>query len=231
MFDQVEAGLTARLIFDLDGTLVHSAPTLAGAANALLDELGRPPLPVETCVGFVGHGAARLVERVLDASGGVPGGVLEPHVTRFRAIYEAAPIEGTTLYPHVADVLRAFEAEGHGLGICTQKPDIPALAILRALGLMPPITAFTGGDSLDVLKPDPRMLRHAADQLPPGPVVYVGDSETDAATAVAAGVPFALYTEGYRHGPVAGIPHDAAFDDFRDLPGIVAGLLKTAAKA
>ena len=222
--------MTARIIFDLDGTLVHSAPTLAAAANALLDELGRAPLPVETCVGFVGHGAARLVERVLETSGGVPGGGLEQQVARFRSIYEAEPVAGTTLYPDVAATLRQFEAQGHGLGVCTQKPNAPALAILRALDLMPPVTAFTGGDSLDVLKPDPRMLRHAADQLPPGPVVYVGDSETDAATAVAAGVPFALYTEGYRHGPVSGIPHDAAFDDFRELPGIVATLL-SAAKA
>lgn len=223
--------MTARLIFDLDGTLVHSAPTLAAAANALLDELDRAPLQVEICIGFVGHGAARLVERVLEASGGIPDGGLEPQVARFRTVYEAAPVDGTTPYPHVADTLRAFEAEGHGLAICTQKPNAPALAILRALGLMPPITGFTGGDSLDVLKPDPRMLRHAADQLPEGPVVYVGDSETDAATAVAAGVPFALYTEGYRHGPVSGIPHDAAFDDFRELPRIVAGLLAAAATA
>ena len=84
--------MSARLIFDLDGTLVHSAPTLAAAANALLGELGRPPLPVETCIGFVGHGAARLVERVLDHSGGVPAGGLAPQVTRFRDIYEAEPV-------------------------------------------------------------------------------------------------------------------------------------------
>ena len=227
----MEAGVTARLIFDLDGTLVHSAPTLAAAANALLRELGRAPLPVETCVGFVGHGAARLVERVLEHSGGVPAGGPGPQVTRFRAIYEADPVTGTALYPDVARTLSGFAAAGHGLGVCTQKPDAPAIAILRALGLMPPVTAFAGGDSLDVLKPDPRMLWHAADQLPEGPVVYVGDSETDAATARAAGVPFALYTEGYRHGPVSGIPHDAEFDDFRDLPGIVADLLPTRARA
>ena len=138
---------------------------------------------------------------------------------------------GTAPYPDVVRILREFAAAGHGLGICTQKPDAPAIAILRALGLMPPVTAFTGGDSLDVLKPDPRMLWHAADQLPEGPVVYVGDSETDAATARAAGVPFVLYTEGYRHGPAADISHDAAFDDFRDLPGIVAGLLPARARA
>lgn len=222
--------MTARLVFDLDGTLVHSAPTLAAAANALLGELGRPPLPVETCIGFVGHGAPRLVERVLEHSGGVPAGGLAPQVTRFRDIYEAEPVAGTTLYPNVAEILRGFEADGHGLAICTQKPDAPALAILRALDLMPPVTGFTGGDSLDVLKPDPRMLWHAAKQLPEGPVVYVGDSETDAATAAAAGVPFILYTIGYRHGPVSGMPHEAAFDDFRDLPRLVSGLLTARAK-
>jgi phosphoglycolate phosphatase len=225
----VETGLSARLIFDLDGTLVHSAPTLAAAANALLDELGRAPLPVETCLGFVGHGAARLVQGVLETSGGLPEAGLAPQVARFRTIYGSSPVEGTTAYPHVADTLRIFAAEGHGLGVCTQKPDAPALAILRALRLMPPITSFTGGDTLDVLKPDPRMLFHAAGQLPEGPVVYVGDSETDAATAAAAGVPFLLYTEGYRRGPVSAIAHDAAFDDFRRLPSIVADVLATSA--
>ena len=83
------------------------------------------------------------------------------------------------------------------------------MAILRALGLMPPIAALTGGDSLDVLKPDPRMLAHAAAQLPAGPVIFVGDSEVDAETAEAAGVPFLLHTEGYRHGPAAALPHAA----------------------
>jgi phosphoglycolate phosphatase len=215
----------ARIVFDLDGTLVHSNPTLTAAGNALLAELGRAPVSDAVCAGFVGHGARVLVERLLEHSGGIPDGDVAPHLARFRAIYAADPVTGTSPYAGVAEALRALSAAGHGLAVCTQKPNGPALVILRALGIMPPVAAFTGGDSLDVLKPDPRMLHHAADQLPPGPVILVGDSDVDAALAEAAGVPFLLHTEGYRRATVGALLHAAAFADFAELPDIVAGLL------
>ncbi len=218
----------ARLIFDLDGTLIDSNPTLSSAGNALLAELGRAPVAPEIAETFVGHGVAMLVERLLDHTGGVPGGELEPQVARFRAIYAADPITGTTLYPGVAATLARLAAAGHGLGVCTQKPNPPALHLLRDLRLMPPVTAFTGGDSLPVLKPDPRMLHHTADQLPPGPILMIGDSETDAETARRAGVPFLIHTEGYRVSPVSDIPHAAAFADYAELAALIAGLLAEA---
>lgn len=219
----------ARIIFDLDGTLVHSTPTLAAAGNALLVAVGRAPVDVATVTGFVGHGVRVLVERLLGHTGGIPGGDVAPHLARFRDIYAGDPLTGTEPFPGVPQALAALAAAGHGLAVCTQKPNDPALAILRGRGLMPPVTGFTGGDSLPgVLKPDPRMVAHAADQLPPGPLVYVGDSETDAATAAAAGAPFLLFTEGYRHAPVETLPHAATFADFADLPDLVADTLAAA---
>lgn len=213
----------ARIIFDLDGTLIDSAPSLSAAIDVLLAELGRPPLPAATTRSFVGHGVAVLVERVLRHTGGVPGGDLTPHVGRFRAIYGADPVTGTLVFPGVPQALEALAAAGHGLGVCTQKPGAPARLLLRALGLMPPISALTDGDSLDVMKPDPRMLAHTAAQLPDGPVVFVGDSEVDAATAEAAGVPFLLHTEGYRaEGELRAV---ASFSDYRDLPALVEAAL------
>jgi phosphoglycolate phosphatase len=218
----------ARLVFDLDGTLVDSNPTLWATGSALLAELGRAPVAKETSAGFVGKGVAALVEGLLRHTGGIPGGAAAPHVARFRALYALDPVTGTAVYPGVAAALAALAADGHGLAVCTQKPDAPALVLLRALGLMPPVAGFTGGDSLDVLKPDPRMLAHAAGQLAPGPVILIGDSEVDAATAAAAGVPFLLHTRGYRLDPATPIPHAGAFADFADLPGLVAGLLASA---
>lgn len=216
----------ARIIFDLDGTLVHSIPTLAATANRLLVELDRPALPQETVLRFVGDGVVRLVERVLTETGGIPGDVAaDPFVDRFRALYDDDPLTGTTVYSGVAEALAALAAAGHGLGVCTQKPDSPALAILRGLSLMPPITAFTGGDSTPVLKPDPQMLAHTTGQLPPGPALMVGDSEVDAETARRAGIPFLLHTPGYRKQPVEALPHAAAFDAYADLPRLVADLL------
>jgi phosphoglycolate phosphatase len=218
----------ARLIFDLDGTLVHSAPTLAAAGNALLVELGRPVLPLATIEGFLGAGMRRLVTRMLEHGGGVPGGAVEPHLDRFRTHYDADPLEGTVPYPGVLAALARLAADGHGLAVCTQKADAPARAILYGLGLMPPVTGFTGGDSLDVLKPDPRMLHHAADQLAPGPAILIGDSETDAATARAAGVPFLLHLNGYRLGPPETLGAFAVFSDFTELPALVATVLAEA---
>lgn len=215
----------ARIVFDLDGTLVDSNPSLAAAGNALLAELGRPPVPPEVCATFVGHGVRKLVERLLVHGGGIPGDDIEPHLARFRVIYGADPVTGTVVFPGVHAALAALAAAGHGLAVCTQKPDAPALALLKGLGLMPPITGLTGGDSLGVLKPDPRMLRHAADQLPPGPVIFVGDNAVDAATAKSAGVPFLLHTEGYRTHAVEELEHHARFSDYAALPGLVAGLV------
>lgn len=216
----------ARILFDLDGTLVHSTPTLAATGNRVLADLGRPSLDVTTVTGFVGNGVRVLVQRMLAATGGIPGDDVTPHLERFRDLYAADPLTGTAPMPGVPAALAALAAEGHGLAVCTQKPNAPALAILRGLALMPPIRGFTGGDSIDgVLKPDPRMVGHAADQLPAGPVVFVGDSETDAATAAAAGVPFLLYTEGYRHAPIAEVPHTASFSAFDALPALVAEVL------
>jgi phosphoglycolate phosphatase len=221
----------ARIVFDLDGTLVDSAPSLTAAANRMLAEIGRAPLEVATTRGFVGHGVAVLVERVLNHTGGVPVGGAAPHLARYRDIYYADPVSGTAVFDGVPAALAALDAAGHGLAVCTQKPCLPARTILRALGLMPPITGLTGGDSLAVLKPDPRMLAHAAAQLGEGPLVYVGDNEVDAETAAAAGVPFLLHTEGYRHAPPSALRHVAAFSDFAELPDLVARLLGVDAPA
>jgi phosphoglycolate phosphatase len=216
--------LMARLVLDLDGTLIDSNPTLAATGSALLAELGRPPVGADDAVAFIGKGVDALVRALLEHTGGIPGGDLPPHVARFRAIYALDPITGTTVYDGVDEALAGLAADGHGLAVCTQKPNAPALVILREFGLMPPVTGFTGGDSLEVLKPDPRMLAHAADQLPPGPVILIGDSEIDAATAVASGVPFLLHTRGYRLDPERPLANDGAFADWAELPALVARL-------
>jgi phosphoglycolate phosphatase len=221
----------ARIVLDLDGTLVYSAPSLAAAGNAMLAEIGRAPLDLPTVIGFVGNGVAKLVERMLRASGGMPPEGEAPHLARFRAIYGADPLTGTEPYPGVRDSLAALAGAGHGLSVCTQKGTAFAQAILEGLALMPPITGLTGGDSLDVLKPDPRMFWHAADQLPPGPAMMVGDSGTDAATARAAGVPFLLHAGGYCNAPRETLGAWAAFDAFDALPGLVAAIVAGSAGA
>lgn len=217
----------ARLVFDLDGTLVHSAPTMTAAANAMLADIGRPPAPEAEVLGFVGHGMRRLVENLLLATGGVPASGVDAQLAAYRRHYEADPVAGTVAYPGALAALNALAAAGHGLAVCTQKPDGPARAILDGLGLMPPVAALTGGESLPgVLKPDPRLFRHAADQLPAGgPEIMIGDSETDAATARAAGAAFLFHTEGYNARRPETFGADGVFSDYAELPGLVSSLV------
>ncbi len=216
------------VIFDLDGTLIDSAPDIHAASNRVLAEDGLPPLSFDQVRSFIGKGVPHLVARLLDASGEAPDGPsFAPRhaamVARFTAGYEDA-VGLTQPYPGVLAALDALA--DMRLGICTNKPLAPTLAVLRHLGMEARFAAILGGDSLPVRKPDPAPLLETLRALGGGPVVYVGDSEVDAQTAAAAGLPFALYTQGYRHSPVADLPHDAAFDDFAALPGIVARLLR-----
>jgi phosphoglycolate phosphatase len=213
-----------RLVFDLDGTLVDSAASLAAATNALLSELGRPPLSVATVRGFVGHGVDALTQRALAATGGTPPGALADLQRRLRAIYAVDPVSGVAVYPGARAALAELAAAGHGLAVCTQKPALPARRLLEALGLAPPIAGLTAGDSIPALKPDPRLVRHAAAQIGDGPVLLIGDNEVDAEAASRAGVPFVLHLGGYRHGPLDAIARAASFDRFADLPGIVTRL-------
>lgn len=216
----------ARLIFDLDGTLVDSLPAMLAAANRMLVEMKRSPVSPETCSDFVGRGVKVLVTRLLEHTGGLPREGVEPALARYNAIYAADPVSGTTAYPGARLALLALAGAGHGLAVCTQKPTGPARDILRGLALMPPVTGLTGGDSLDVLKPDPRMFTHAADQLPPGRGVMIGDSLIDARVAEAAGVPFLLRLGGYGEQPAEGVPVAGRFTRFDELPALVARVLE-----
>jgi phosphoglycolate phosphatase len=215
--------VTGAIVFDLDGTLIDSAPDIHAATNALLAEEGLPFLGFTQVCGFIGAGVAVLVTRVLDALGEDPGGPRHADlVRRFEARYETA--HGLTrVYPGVLPALTALRGAGHRLGICTNKPLTPTRAALAHFGLAPFFDVVIGGDSLPVRKPDPAPLHAAFAALGPA-CLYVGDSEVDAETAQRAGARFALFTQGYRKTEIAALPHWRAFDGFDALPGIVAAL-------
>lgn len=213
----------ARIVFDLDGTLVDSAPDLHALANALMREEGRPPITLDEARGFIGHGAPVFVERLCTARA-VPRADRPRLLTAFLARYERA-VHLTRPYAGVPQALNALVAAGHRLGLCTNKPLAATRALLCQLGLDGPFETVLGGDSLPLRKPDPAPLNAAFTALGTGPRLYVGDSEVDALTAHRAGVPFLLHTEGYRSQGVAELRPAAQFDAFADLPGLVAALL------
>lgn len=206
------------IVFDLDGTLIHSVPDMHTAVSRLLVEEGAVPLDEATVQGFVGNGLAKLVERVVDAAGLDPLR-LDEMTGRTLAHYNAVNGQKTALYPGVADCLDAFANARRAMGICTNKPEAPARHILGLMGIEAHFSTVVGGDTLPIRKPDPRLLLHtiALMEADPSETLYVGDSEVDADTAAAAGVPFALYTEGYRKQPVEAFDCRLKFDRFEQL--------------
>ena len=219
----------ARIVFDLDGTLIDSAPDIRALASAILAREGAEALSLAETRSFIGNGAAVFVAR-MRAARGIPDSEQARLLAAFHAGYDDA-VDLTVPYPGVREALDALARAGHRLGICTNKPLRPCRAVLAHLDLLDRFPVTIGGDSTPFPKPDPAPLRAAFDALGPGPMLYVGDSETDAETARRAEVPFLLFTEGYRRGPAAEMPHDAAFSSFADLPDLVARLLDRAEAA
>ncbi len=193
----------ALVIFDLDGTLIDSAPDLAAAVNAMLAGYGREPLPVAEVRRMVGDGVAMLIARALAASDCRPADPAEAERS-FMRHYESAATSLTTVFPGAAQALQALSAAGIPLAVCTNKPARIATDILDSLGLGKYFARVIGGDSLPY--PQARSAGAArrcwkSSRPAAKDALLVGDSEVDAATAHAAGVPFVLMKHGYRRGP------------------------------
>lgn len=206
MFDAV--------IFDLDGTLIDSAPDIHAAANKAITAHGFDPISAALAQSYVGRGVATFVER-FRADHGIDDGFQTPLVETFLHHYETAH-DLTHPYPGVLTCLSGIVARKQGLGLCTNKPIVPTRTVLTHFG-WDFFSVVIGGDSLPQRKPDPAPLMQCITALNARAPLYVGDSEVDAETAARAGVPFALYTEGYRKTPVSELPHDMAFDHFDAL--------------
>lgn len=212
--------MARAVVFDLDGTLIDSVPDIHAAANRVLAERGLPHVDLTTLRSFIGDGARMLMKRCLShAAGDAAPRELEHAVARFLEFYSERPAGATVLYPGVRDLIAALIQSGDRLGICTNKPEALTRTILRELSLDAAFDVIIGGDTLPVMKPDPTGLLTAIAALggEPANAIFVGDSEIDGATARAAGVKFALFTRGYRRGPVSEIPHWIAHDTFAEL--------------
>lgn len=209
------------LVFDLDGTLIHSAPDIHRVANLVLAGEGLPPLSYETVKGFIGSGVRVLVERMLahlappDASTRV-----DRMTTAFIDLYED-DFDLTTLFHGVPEALQQLAAAGHPMAICTNKPEGPARAVLQHFGLLTHFPVVIGGDTLPLRKPDPAPLHRAMSGLGVTRCLFIGDSEVDAATALAAQTPLILYTQGYRHSAPHLMGATALFDDFIAFPALI----------
>lgn len=210
-------------IFDLDGTLVDSAPDIRASVNKMLVEEGLPELDLATVISFIGNGLPVLVQRVM-AHFRIADAEFARLSARVLEIYNASASEYTVTYDGVREVLDELKAKGVRLGVCTNKPKEPAMHVLEGLGLSKYFDVVVGGDTFDKRKPDPLPLLKTIGDTAIQDVLYVGDSEVDAETALRAQVTFALFTEGYRKSPIEDIPHDHRFSSWREFLSIFEGL-------
>jgi phosphoglycolate phosphatase len=219
--------MTINIVFDLDGTLIDSAPDIQSVASTVLERHGKDGLTLNETRNFIGAGAAVFVQKMMAARGLEE--TADKHAAlhqEFMAGYEFA-VDKAVFYPGVVDTLTELKTAGHRLGLCTNKPERPTRAVIQHMEIELFFSALIAGGMLESRKPEPDMLLRTIEMLGGGQTLYVGDSEIDAETAQRAGVPFALFSEGYRKVPVSEIHHDWCFDDFNALPGIVNGLERT----
>ncbi|WP_378943906.1 phosphoglycolate phosphatase [Paracoccus sp. R86501] len=217
------ANAPCPIIFDLDGTLVDSAPDIHGCVNNVMTLFALPPLTLTQVRSFIGGGVDILWTRIVAAQDIDPA-KKSAMMTSFMQGYEEAH-DLTRMYPGVWEALQKLSDAGHPLGICTNKPLQPALGVLRHFELDTLMRTVVGGDTLPQKKPDPAPLRLAMHQMGVSDdnprAIFVGDSEYDAECAAAVPIPLMLFTGGYRKSPVSELPHSEAFDHFDELPGLV----------
>ncbi|MBB5371829.1 HAD-IA family hydrolase [Acidocella aromatica] len=204
------------VIFDLDGTLIDSAPDIAASVNRVLAADDLAPHSLDAIRGMIGDGAKQLLERAFAAH----GRVAEPrHLAAFIADYQDNPVVETRIYDGILPALGVLREAGHLLGLCTNKPIGPARKILAALDLAPFFAAVTGGDSTPYKKPDPRHLAATLAEMEVGEAVMIGDHENDMLAAEGLGVQGIFVTWGYGQGQSSFVAHSPG-----ELLGLIAKL-------
>ncbi|MET0338185.1 MAG: HAD-IA family hydrolase [Caulobacter sp.] len=231
MHDQLPlSGLTVA--FDLDGTLVDTAPDLIGALNTVLHEEGLAPLPYEDVRLMVGRGAKALLEQGFAAAGAPMDADRTPKlVERFIAIYLGRIAHESTPFPGAVEALKKLRADGARLCVCTNKLTNLSTALLDALDMTRLFDAVVGQDKAPAPKPDARHLLVAIEAVGGSAdrAILVGDSIADVGAGKNAGVPVVVVSFGYTEAPAKELGGDIVIDHFDELDGVVRAWAKGAA--
>lgn len=221
------------IAFDLDGTLVDTAPDLIGALNHILVREKMSPLPLDSARNLIGAGAQRLLERGLEVENRQ---VTPEEMTKLTEDFIAYYAD------HIADESRPFEGleaalddlagRGYRLAVCTNKLEWLSRRLLDRLGLTPRFAAICGADTFGVAKPDPIILRQTVVKAGGAiaSTIMVGDAGTDVGVARRAGVPVIGVSFGYTEVPIADLKPDRLIDRMSELPETVESLLKIPVK-
>jgi phosphoglycolate phosphatase len=216
------------IVFDLDGTLVDTAPDLADTLNAVFAKEGLPPVPYHAARAAIGGGARAMIARGLEAEGrAVTPELLEKLFADFIAHYSAHIADRSRPFPGIEAALDHFAARGYRLAVCTNKLERLSVQLLQTLHLAGRFAAICGQDTFGVQKPDPAILRRTIEAAggEARSAVMIGDSETDIRTARAAAIPVIAVDFGYSIPPVAEFRPDRLISHFDALPSAIAQLL------
>lgn len=217
------------IVFDLDGTLVDTAPDLIAALNALFEREGIEQLPFMQAREFIGGGARTLIERGLAAKGRAVTTIEADRLyADFVSSYEERVAELSRPFPGVESALDALAARGLRFAVCTNKLERLSVKLLDALGLSHRFAAICGPDTFGVPKPDPRILAATVEAVGGRlcSTLMVGDSHTDVATARAANVPIIAVDFGYTDTPVARFGPDRLISHYDELSCAVTDLIE-----
>jgi phosphoglycolate phosphatase len=217
-------GERGTIVFDLDGTLVDSAPDLADALDELLIENGLEPLGLAAARKLIGHGISNLVRKGLAVrKQELSREALAQAVTRFQHHYAKRLPAKATAYPGASQCLSKLAADGWRLAVCTNKLESFSRAILKGLDLEHFFAVVAGRDTFGVAKPDPQHLLRTlpANRSASYQAIMVGDSEVDVETAKAARMPIIAVTFGYAKTPLVDLAPDALVDSYADIPAAI----------
>jgi phosphoglycolate phosphatase len=221
--------MSAALIFDLDGTLVDTAPDLLGAMNAVLVQEGRRPVNAEDLRHLVGHGARAMLDEAFKRTGEAADAARLPGlIDAFIVHYRAHIADASRPFPGVVETLTMLKASGARLGVLTNKPQELVGPLLDKLDLSRFFGAVHGAGRFDYVKPDARVFHHVIDDLGGAGdgAVMIGDSSTDLATGRAAKVPVILLSYGYTPTPAHELGADIVLDDFAGIPGALENIFR-----